>query len=374
MPGRPAASRSDVLFQCDAGMRIGDTITGENSFGIGTHLLIGTVWPKMLGAVNRQFAEPEIAAVAVCRIAAALGAGIGLGILFGCLRRIGWSREKCSVAAAFLLASSYQVIACLPDHFAFSSGILPAAFGVYLLARQGAISRPMATGILIGFAGLASGICLTNGLWPALLLAGLHFERRAVPWRTAVLASVAVAAILAVSLVFIQRHGHRIPVLWQAKHWLNLRILHDPPGAALRAFRGTIDPVIAPRPTIDTNNLERVPMLTFEPSGGMPTWPFDIARTFAAASWLAFLTLSLAVRWTPPVRLLAIWIAWNLLFHNVWGDEFFLYSPHYGWALALLPFVSPGFRWKYLPLAGLVMVGQFLAIDEIAIGVAIIEG
>lgn len=372
-PGRPAATRCDVIFQSDAGVRIGDTITGENSFGMGTHPLIGTVWPKLLGAINRQFAEPELASVFVCRAAAALGAGIGLGILFGCLHRIGWSRGRCSAAAAFLLASSYQVVACLPDHFALSSGILPAAFGIYLLARQGTISRRAATGLLAAFAALASGICLTNGLWPCLLLAGLYFEGRTVSWKAAVLASMAGIAILSLALVLVQRHGFRLPILWQAKQWLNLRILHDPPGAALRAVRGTVDPIVAPSPAIDTNNFDGVPMLTFEPSAGMPIWPFDTIRSLAAATWLAILALSLAGRWTPPARLLAIWIAWNLLFHNIWGDEFFLYSPHYGWALALLPFVSPGYSWKWLPLAGLVMIGQVLAFDEIAIRVREIE-
>ena len=368
-PGRPAAMRCDVIFQSDAGVRIGDTITGKNSFGMGTHPLIGTVWPKLLGAINRQFAEPELASVFVCRAAAALGAGIGLGILFGCLHRIGWSRGRCSAAAALLFASSYQVVACLPDHFALSSGILPASFGIYLLAWQGTLSRRGATGLLAAFAALASGICLTNGLWACLLLAGLHLERRTVSWKAAVLASMAGIAILSLALVLVQRHGFRLPILWQAKQWLNLRILHDPPGAALRSVRGTVDPIVAPSPAIDTNNFDGVPMLTFEPSAGMPIWPFDITRTLAAASWLAFLALSLAVRWTPPVRLLAIWIGWNLFFHNIWGDEFFLYSPHYGWALALLPFVSPVFRWRYLPLAGLVLIGQLLAFDEIAVRV-----
>lgn len=372
-PGRAAASRSDVLFQCDAGMRIGDSISGQSSFGIGTHPLIGTVWPKFLGAVNRRFAEPEQVSIYVCRTAAALGAGMGIGVLFGCFCRIGWSYAKCAAAAVFLLASSYQVVASLPDHFAFSSGLLPAAFGVYLLARHKTISPRIATGTLVSLAILAAGICLTNALWPALLLAGLRLERRSVARQTAVASSLFGAALFVGLLVFIQSHGHRIPALWQAKHWLNMRIVHDPFGAALRALRGTIDPIVAPTPTIDTNNLDRVPMLTFEPTEGMPAWPFDCTRTLAAASWIALFAIALAGRWTPPVRVLAIWIVWNLLFHNIWGDEFFLYSPHYGWALALLPFVSPGFRWKVLPLAGLVLIGQFLAIDEIAVRVGEIE-
>jgi hypothetical protein len=365
-PGRPAALRSDVLFQSDAGQRIDDTLTGTNSFGIGTHFLVGKVWPHAIGILNRQFPYPAVAAVSISRIAAALGAGIGLGIFAGCLTRIGWSRARRLAALAFLLASSYQVVACLPDHFAFSSGLLPAAFGIFLLARRGILANRTAIAILIGAAVLAASICLTNALWPALLVAGLLLEKRRLDWRVGLPAAIVGIVGFTIVLKVIERHGHRWPVACQAKHWLNLRLVNDPGGAMLRIGRGLVDPVVAPSPDIDTNNQNEVPMLTFEPAEAMPHWPFDPFRTIAAIVWLAVLALSLRDIRTPDVKWLAIWIGWNLVFHNLWGDEFFLYSPHYGWALALLPFVSERLHPRVRLALAIVVVGQLLALNEIA--------
>jgi hypothetical protein len=35
----------------------------------------------------------------------------------------------------------------------------------------------------------------------------------------------------------------------------------------------------------------------------------------------------------PHLRLLAGWIAFNLIFHAVWGEDPFLYASHWSWAL-----------------------------------------
>jgi hypothetical protein len=365
-PGRPAATRSDVLFQSDAGQRIRDTLTGTNSFGVGTHFLVSKTWPTAIRLLNRQFSNPEAAAVRLCQAIAALGAGIGLGILVGCLRRIGWSRPECLGALAFLLASSYQIVACLPDHFAFSSGLLPASFGIYLLAHHRALTMRAAIASLAIAGVLAASICLTNAIWPVLLALGLKFKGRRFDRRAALAVGMAALVGFAMLLAIVERHGHRWPVAWQAKHWLNLRLVNDPAGALLRAARGMIDPVVAPSPALDRNNFESVPMLTFEPSEGMPIWPFDGLRSFAALAWLAVLARTLRGPWTPPMQLLSIWIGWNLNFHNLWGDEFFLYSPHYGWALAILPFVSRRMdSWLKFALF-LVFIGQLLALNEVA--------
>ncbi len=365
-PGQPAALRSDVIFQCDAGQRIDDTLMGTNSFGIGTHFLLGKTWPHALGFFNRQFPNPAVAAVYISRIAAALGAGVGLGFFFGCLARIGWSRRKRIAALAFLLASSYQVIACLPDHFAFSSGLLPACYGVYLLTIHSLLSKKTALRWLVGLAFLAASICLTNALWPALLALALKLEGSRIDWRFAVPIAIAGIVCFAVLVKVIERHGHRWPVTWQAKHWLHLRLVDAPADALLRMGRGIIDPTVAPSPDLDTNNLHAVPMLTFEPSEAMPLWPFDPYRTIAAIIWIIALGWSLRDVRTPEVKWLAIWIAWNLVFHNLWGDEFFLYSPHYGWALALIPFVSRRLDSPLKYALILVFIGQLLTLNEVA--------
>lgn len=57
----------------------------------------------------------------------------------------------------------------------------------------------------------------------------------------------------------------------------------------------------------------------------------------------------------------------NLLFHNMWGDEFFLFSPHWSWALMLVVLLgSRGLPvWTVAPAALLMLPGQLSTLDAI---------
>lgn len=357
IPGRPAAMRCDVIFQCDAGTRISDVQNGTNSLSLGSHALLATLWSPVLGSISRLFADPNSAAVMVCRVVAALGAGAGIGVLFGCLRCAGWTLRNCIASLGVVLLSSYQVVACLPDHFAFSSGLLPASFGVFVLANRGIVSIRCARWVLIAAAILAAMICLTNVIWPGMLIAALSGKFRLSP-RWWVVSAALGMLMFCVLIIGIQRYGERFPIAWQAKRWLHLRILHDPPGALLRSFRGVVDPVVAPDPFIDTNNDFRVPMLTLDPDSGMPIWPHRGILAVGAISWILLLTRSFKANRCRSARLLSIWIVGNLLFHNIWGDELFLYAPHYGWGLAILPFVANRLGLIDWGLIGVVILAQ----------------
>jgi hypothetical protein len=54
------------------------------------------------------------------------------------------------------------------------------------------------------------------------------------------------------------------------------------------------------------------------------------------------------------------WIGFNLVFHNLWGDEFFLYSPHWVWALLTLVMLGIGrLRLRFaVPLVAFIVIGQ----------------
>jgi hypothetical protein len=46
------------------------------------------------------------------------------------------------------------------------------------------------------------------------------------------------------------------------------------------------------------------------------------------------------------------WAAFNVIFHNLWGDEFFLYSPHWSWALTAVVAISVSrMRWPLVTAA-----------------------
>jgi len=130
--------------------------------------------------------------------------------------------------------------------------------------------------------------------------------------------------------------------------------------------------MIAPPPRIDTNNFYEVPMLTFEARGvEYPLWGYDRLGTVAALAWLTWLGWSLlslgsSAAGRDLVLPLVLWIAWNSLFHNLWGDEYFLYSPHYGWALGTFALMTPAQPISLrLKLVILVAWGQASALQTI---------
>ena len=74
-----------------------------------------------------------------------------------------------------------------------------------------------------------------------------------------------------------------------------------------------------------------------------------------AASELGGFSLRLAV------LVLLLWCGWNAIFHTIWGDEYFLYTPHYAWAFLTMALLG----WQRLPLRWLVAVALPIAIANI---------
>jgi hypothetical protein len=92
-------------------------------------------------------------------------------------------------------------------------------------------------------------------------------------------------------------------------------------------------PVIGPVP-YRTFEREHV-VLSYEP---VSFGQYSAIQWIGVVAWAALLAFCIwravsepqSRRWT--LWLLA-WITFNLVFHNLWGDEFFLYSPHWAWAM-----------------------------------------
>jgi hypothetical protein len=90
----------------------------------------------------------------------------------------------------------------------------------------------------------------------------------------------------------------------------------------------------------------------------------------ALLGWCTFFAMRDSVCGAAALLLVG-WIAFNVMFHLVWGDEFFVYSAHWAWALFML--VLLGARRIRLPLLGaavlLICVGQASALIMVREGV-----
>jgi hypothetical protein len=370
IPGEPVGSRIDAYFQNDAGGRIADAVAGTNARAAVVHPLFFFVFTLPIHLLTKLLAgmiAPEVTALYAGRVYAAVAAGVGIGRLSAALVRAGVSPIRLAMCAPLLLLGTSQTLASLPDHFALSFGVLSAAFGVFLDDRNGFGRHTWWK--LVGLTALAGGITVTNVVFPAGLIAWRWVAKRgSIPrwvWPT-------VAVVLAGGVAFggwvsrFDPNDHSNPLVWRVRGYLSGRVLNDPGGAAARAFRGFVDVTVGPTPAIDTNNYYKYPMLTYEPTtAAYSAWPYDAVQGIAVGVWLGLLatTIGLAIRdphtrW-PAVVLLG-WAGGNVVFHVLWGDEFFLYTPHYSWAVATVAVI--GLRqvpvWVTLPAVLVIAVGQ----------------
>jgi hypothetical protein len=83
-------------------------------------------------------------------------------------------------------------------------------------------------------------------------------------------------------------------------------------------------------------------MITYEPPGEPRSfWPYDAIQSAGVAAWLVLLSAGIAsTLHDPSLRTvglaIVVWILFNAALHNLWGDEYFLYSSHYVGPLLLL--------------------------------------
>ncbi len=272
--------------------------------------------------------------------------------------------------AAFLLFSS-QMIVCIPDHFGCSMGLLSLAYFMYCRRME----RRWKIVCLVFAVVLCGATTLTNALFPALCLAAVlcesHRWRRRILFAGALLA-IASALVLAAALAAPGPAGDEqaessIPGLF--KEYSNNRITARPMDAARYGLFGIVAPAVAPPPRRSADGL-----LTYEP---VPDLSYGPLRLAAAAAWLAVLGVTGYAAWRrreqrAPLIVLLLWVLANLVLHNVWGDEFFLYTPHWSWALASIVILGiDGVPDRLaVPALTVLMLGQAATLVIVALGAA----
>ncbi len=348
-PGHPIAERTDVFFQSDAGGLIQDAVLNRDNRARGTHPLIYPLWTRPLHALTRWISptfDPATTATFVSRLLVAVAAGLGIGATARALVARGHRPDRTIAFTLLAVVANGHTLAAIPDHFGFSVGVIGLAFAT-LLDDRSVRFRAIALAIL---APLAFGITITNVFLPLGLIAVLVvYDRRASIRRWHVVA--AVLTIVAVGCVV--REIVTIPAIQarvreRVSLYLNLRLVDNPISALGYSFRGLVDAAVAPTPRVLRNNLDRMPMLTYESDAGRRSfWPHDGVQTAGALAWFGLLVWGIRSGWRDtelrPATVGALgWALANAAFHNVWGDEYFLYTPHF--ALPLMMVAAFGFR------------------------------
>jgi hypothetical protein len=340
-PGWPMATRTDVFFQSDAGGLIHDAILNHNERARGTHPLLYPCWTRPVHALTHLLegrVPPETTATVASRVLVAGASGLGAGVLFGTLAGLGLARGRLVLALLLFAMANGHTLAAIPDHFGISLGLFCTATAL-LLRPMRPRSRWLA---LAGLGLLLFGITVTNVLYVMLFACAAIIRELQGLRRYAFLA----AGLLALGLAWAGLHytlkarpeiqkrvDERISL------YLNDRIRLQPVAALEYTVRGLTDCMVAPTPHLTTDNLDQRLMLSYEREDAVRDfWPHDLWQTAAALAWFGLVVYGTIVL-ARTQRLLAVclwlWVLGNGAFHNYWGDEYFLYSPHYAFALWL---------------------------------------
>jgi hypothetical protein len=353
-PGSLLTERRDVLFQSDTGYWIAAYSRGVERVSSFTHPLLGVLWvpgPRLLYLLLRRVLPDAEAATVAGRTFTALLAAAGVAALFAAAARRGASGRVLALLLPAYLLFTDQVLVALPEHFALSQALLSIAFALLVVGlRPG--TQLASLGVLAAATG---GVTVTNAAFP-LAAAGLvvrsHADRRRQRQTAAAAILLAATAAGVLGAVLLASPAAWQRLVWRVGPWLTARPLRDPGFAARLALRGLVDPAIGPTPVVDRNNDWHLPMVTYQPTyAPYALWPYDRFQSVAAVAWIVLLATSGVRAYRDPTTrpytgLLLGWIAFNTVLHNVWGDEYFLFSTHWSWALfALVLLAAPHWRW-----------------------------
>ena len=370
VPGSVVVKRQNVLFNSDTNSWIDEMIHGHEPLAKAVHPLDGFFWRppcQLLYRVFQAFLPSERAGLLATRGVVALIAGTGVGFLALVALQNGIELTQCLLLfSMYLLFTSSSTIA-LPEHFGISNGLLSIAFAAPIV-----LANPTPrTAVLAALVPLCGGTTITNSLYPlgALYQYGVTSART----RRVILAAAPVAIGLA---VFLFADSLRVVLSWEAilpryvpgigrvyakttmihSHvldYLNLRLLLHPRSAAVYATYALVAPAVGPTPVVRRTTGRD--MVTYESSGQPLRWSrFGVIgsdslyvsaywglQAVGAVIWAVLLLYGTyhAVRdrstrdrvWLPLG-----WILFSIVLHNVWGDELFLYAPHWSWALMAL--------------------------------------
>jgi hypothetical protein len=325
--------RQNILFNSDTNLWLDRMIGNERSPEHVIHPLEIYFWRPPCRALQHlleAFMPADAAGVLAARVFVAFIHGLGVGFLAFLALRLGVKLPQCILLFVIYLLFTSNATAALPEHFAISNGLLSITFVVpILVASTGATAIFLAAMVL-----LCGGTTITNALYPLAALWQYAFKSmRARLTVLAVAAPIGLAAAIGLYLKSYTIH-----------HFVNaystLRLVHDPLRACVHFVYTFLSPAVGPTPRV-----MREPgwdMVSYEPAHDVLRLSYYFGlQAIGAIAWLflLFRCVARALRdqeirqyvWLPLG-----WVVFSAVFHNIWGDELLLYSPHWSWALIAL--------------------------------------
>ena len=331
--------RNNVLFETDTSVRLRYLAdAGAEAVGrleLAQHPALFYVWRpigRLLSIVLTPLLPAGEGRVLAAQLLVCGFAATAATFLFNVARR--WRAgtvRALLVTAVFVLATS-SVLLVVPEHWAMASALMLACFAGVSAAGPLSVWRGVWLALL---AGLITLTTVTNAIFATLV--GMTHLRRA-GWKRAERAAwvaIGLAGIAGLAVIVPRLVGTRA-----VAGFFNFRLWQAPIDAAVYTVFALVGSITGPVPRTSVEREHIV--LSYEPISFALYSPVQWAGVIAWAVLLGFCIwqgLRTAETRGWSAWLLA-WIAFNVLFHNIWGDEFFLYSPHYVWALIVVVAIS----------------------------------
>jgi len=333
VPGSVMVKRQNVLFNSDSSIWLDRMIGNARSPEQMIHPLEIVFWRppcRALGRMMRLFAPADEAAILGARLLVGLVYGAGVAFLAFLALRLGVELPECVLLFIIYFLFTSNCTAALPEHFGISNGLLSVAFAAPILLN----SVTVATIFLAAMGVVCGGTTITNALYPVAAI--WQYSFRTMRSRMKVLAAAIPIGLAGFLFFFLTSYtiNHFV------SGYLTMRWIRDPFRACIYAVYAVVCPAVGPTPLV-----MRVPgwdMVSYEPAHHVVLLSYYLGlQAVGAVAWAVLLVRSTtkalqAEKTRAYVWLPLGWIVFSILFHNVWGDEMALYSPHWSWALMAL--------------------------------------
>jgi hypothetical protein len=353
-PGSVMTKRQNVLFNSDMNLWVDRMIGNARSPERLVHPLEVLIWRAPCRALQHllgMFLPFDYAGLLAARLLVAAVAALGVGFLAYLALHLGVKRIHLVLLFAMYLLFTSNTTLSLPEHFGISNGLLCITFVFPIVVASTELRAAGLAALLV----LCGGTTITNVLFP--LASFVRYCLRSTRSKMYA-AAAAMAGGLGAALFLYLRSS---TIHYFVGKYLSLRLFRDPLEAGVYAIYALVAPAIGPAP-----RMLRFPgwdMVSYEPA----LQPLHLSYYFGfqaigAIAWAILLgaCISIALRddrtrayvWLPLG-----WLLFNIGFHNVWGDELFLYAPHWSWALmALVVLGARGLSTKFLAVTSVVVI------------------